>query len=52
MVMAMAAGLFTVGCFGPLVAIHVRDTLHSAELKIAKGNLQIDWRLDGLDFSI
>lgn len=30
-VMAMAAGLFTVGCFGPLVAIHVRDTLHGTE---------------------
>jgi DHA3 family macrolide efflux protein-like MFS transporter len=30
-VMAMAAGLFTVGCFGPLVAIHVRDTLHGSE---------------------
>lgn len=30
-VMAMAAGLFTVGCFGPLVAIHVRDTLRGSE---------------------
>jgi MFS family permease len=30
-VVAMAAGLFTVGCFGPLVAIHVRDTLHGSE---------------------
>jgi MFS family permease len=30
-VLAMAAGLFTVGCFGPLVAIHVRDTLHGSE---------------------
>jgi DHA3 family macrolide efflux protein-like MFS transporter len=30
-VMAMAAGLFTVGCFGPLVAIHVRDTLKGSE---------------------
>jgi len=27
-VLAMAAGLFTMGCFGPLIAIHVRDTLH------------------------
>src|SRR6266850_884685 len=26
-VMAMAAGLFTIGCFGPLIAIFVRDTL-------------------------
>src|SRR5262245_17301072 len=24
-VMAMAAGLFTIGCFGPLIAIFVRD---------------------------
>jgi MFS family permease len=29
-VMAMAAGLFTLGCFGPLIAIHVRDTLHAS----------------------
>jgi MFS family permease len=32
-VLAMAAGLFTIGCFGPLIAIYVRDTLHgSAQL--------------------
>src|SRR5262245_28940173 len=29
-VMAMAAGLFTIGCFGPLIAILVRDTLHGS----------------------
>ncbi|HEV2985469.1 MAG TPA: MFS transporter, partial [Vicinamibacterales bacterium] len=29
-VMAMAAGLFTIGCFGPLIAIHVRDTLRAS----------------------
>jgi MFS family permease len=29
-VLAMAAGLFIVGCFGPLIAIHVRDTLHGS----------------------
>jgi DHA3 family macrolide efflux protein-like MFS transporter len=28
-VLAMAAGLFTIGCFGPLIAIYVRDTLHA-----------------------
>ena len=28
-VLAMAAGLFTIGCFGPLIAIFVRDTLHA-----------------------
>jgi MFS family permease len=27
-VVALAAGLFTIGCFGPLIAIFVRDTLH------------------------
>jgi DHA3 family macrolide efflux protein-like MFS transporter len=29
-VMAMAAGLFTIGCFGPLIAIYVRDSLHAS----------------------
>jgi MFS family permease len=29
-VLAMAAGLFTIGCFGPLIAIYVRDTLHGS----------------------
>jgi MFS family permease len=29
-VLAMAAGLFTIGCFGPLIAIYVRETLHAA----------------------
>jgi MFS transporter, DHA3 family, macrolide efflux protein len=28
-VLAMAAGLFTIGCFGPLISIYVRDTLHA-----------------------
>jgi len=27
---AMAAGLFTVGCFGPLIAIYVRESLHAS----------------------
>jgi DHA3 family macrolide efflux protein-like MFS transporter len=27
-VMAMAAGMFVVGCFGPLIAIYVREWLH------------------------
>src|SRR5262249_46589504 len=30
-VVAMAAALFTTGCFGPLIAIHVRDNLHASE---------------------
>ena len=29
-VIAMAAGLFTIGCFGPLISIYVRDTLHAS----------------------
>jgi MFS family permease len=29
-VLAMAAGLFIVGCFGPLIAIYVRDALHGS----------------------
>jgi MFS family permease len=28
-VLAMAAGLFTIGCFGPLIAIYVRESLHA-----------------------
>jgi DHA3 family macrolide efflux protein-like MFS transporter len=28
-VLAMAAGLFTIGCFGPLISIWVRDMLHA-----------------------
>jgi len=30
MMLAMAAGMFTVGCFGPLIAIYVRDTVHAS----------------------
>jgi MFS family permease len=29
-VVAMAAGLFIVGCFGPLIAIYTRDALHAS----------------------
>ena len=29
-VLAMAAGLFTIGCFGPLIAIFVREWLHAS----------------------
>jgi len=29
-IMAMAAGMFVVGCFAPLIAIYVRDSLHAS----------------------
>jgi DHA3 family macrolide efflux protein-like MFS transporter len=29
-VTAMAAGLFTIGCFGPLIAVYVRESLHGS----------------------
>jgi MFS family permease len=28
-IVALAAGMFVMGCFGPLIAIYVRDTLHA-----------------------
>lgn len=28
-VLAMASGIFAIGCFGPLIAVHVRDNLHA-----------------------
>jgi DHA3 family macrolide efflux protein-like MFS transporter len=28
-VMAMAAGMFVMGCFGPLIAVYVRESLHA-----------------------
>lgn len=28
-VLAMAAGMFTIGCFGPLIAVYVREWLHA-----------------------
>jgi MFS family permease len=31
-VMAMAAGMFVIGCFGPLIAIYVRESLHASAL--------------------
>ena len=29
-ILALAAGMFVLGCFGPLIAIYVRDTLHAS----------------------
>jgi MFS family permease len=31
-VMAMAAGMFVIGCFGPLIAVYVREWLHASSL--------------------
>jgi DHA3 family macrolide efflux protein-like MFS transporter len=29
-ILAMAAGMFVLGCFGPLIAVYVRDSLHGS----------------------
>jgi MFS transporter, DHA3 family, macrolide efflux protein len=29
-IVALAAGMFVMGCFGPLIAVYVRDTLHQS----------------------
>ena len=29
-ILALAAGMFILGCFGPLIAVYVRDSLHSS----------------------
>ncbi len=29
-ILAMAAGMFVMGCFGPLIAVYVRDSLHAS----------------------
>jgi MFS family permease len=29
-VLAMSAGMFVIGCFGPLIAVYVRDSVHAA----------------------
>jgi MFS transporter, DHA3 family, macrolide efflux protein len=29
-IVAMAAGMFVLGCFGPLIAVYTRDTLHAS----------------------
>jgi DHA3 family macrolide efflux protein-like MFS transporter len=30
-IMSLAAGMFVLGCFGPLIAVYVRDTLHGSK---------------------
>ena len=34
-IVALAAGMFVMGCFGPLIAIYVRDTLHTSSTLFA-----------------
>jgi DHA3 family macrolide efflux protein-like MFS transporter len=34
-IVALAAGMFVMGCFGPLIAIYVRDTLHASSVIFA-----------------
>ena len=34
-ILAMAAGMFVLGCFGPLIAIYVRDSLHGTSRMFA-----------------
>jgi len=34
-IVALAAGMFILGCFGPLIAIYVRDTLHASSTVFA-----------------
>lgn len=29
-ILALVAGMFIIGCFGPLIAVYVRDSLHSS----------------------
>jgi MFS family permease len=29
-ILAMSAGMFVIGCFGPLIAVYVRDSIHAA----------------------
>lgn len=29
-ILAMASGMFVIGCFGPLIAVYVRDSLHAS----------------------
>jgi MFS family permease len=34
-IVALAAGMFVMGCFGPLIAVYVRDTLHASSTTFA-----------------
>jgi MFS family permease len=40
-IVAMACGMFAVSCFGPLIAVYVRDILHSSEVVFGVVNAMI-----------
>jgi DHA3 family macrolide efflux protein-like MFS transporter len=40
-IVALAAGMFVLGCFGPLIAIYVRDTLHATTRTFAVASAMI-----------
>jgi MFS family permease len=40
-ILAMAAGMFVLGCFGPLIAIYVRDSLHASTKFFGVGSAMI-----------
>jgi DHA3 family macrolide efflux protein-like MFS transporter len=40
-IVALAAGMFVLGCFGPLIAIYVRDTLHATPRTFAVASAMI-----------
>jgi len=40
-ILALAAGMFVMGCFGPLIAIFVRDTLHATDNIFAAASAMI-----------
>ena len=46
-VIAMAAGLFTIGCFGPLIAIFVRESLHASAGMFGVVSAMIGVGIDG-----
>jgi MFS family permease len=40
-IVALAAGMFVMGCFGPLIAVYVRDTLHASSTVFAVNSAAI-----------
>ncbi len=46
-IVALAAGMFVLGCFGPLIAVYVRDTLHASSTIFAVTSAAIGFGLLG-----